>query len=285
MKPLRLFHASDIHFGGENEAAVAGAAQWLADNSVDLAIISGDLTREGMPNEFAAAKAWLDALPVPVVVTAGNHDVPYFNIPYRALMPWTRFKRWLGHLVTPPPVEGLAYAGVNTARGVQPRANWSKGQISRAQVRRAIARISTGPQGTLRLVTCHHPLVEVAGGPMTGDVWGGAVAAEAFTASNVDLVLTGHIHTPFVQPYPFGDGRTYAVGAGTLSIRERGVAPSFNAIEVEAECVTVTAQQWTGVRYEPYRTWRVDRRVPPLPEPVAAVPPPQIDDVLIGADG
>ena len=258
---LRLFHASDIHFGGENEGAVAGAARWLADNPVDLAIVSGDLTREGHPDEFAAARAWLDALPVRVVVTAGNHDVPYFNVIYRLLMPWTRFKRWLGDLRAPPSVEGLSYAGINTARGVQPRANWSKGQITRKQVRSAIARLRTGGEKDLKLITCHHPLVEVVGGPMTGNVWGGAAAAEAFSVSGADLVLTGHIHTPFVHPYPFGDGRTYAVGAGTLSIRERGVAPSFNCIEVEDECITVTALSWDGVRYSPYRTWQVDRRV------------------------
>ena len=47
----------------------------------------------------------------------------------------------------------------------------------------------------------------------------------------------------------------------TESIRERGVAPSFNCLEVEAECVTITAMTWQGTRYEPYRTWRVDRRL------------------------
>lgn len=260
MTSLRLFHASDIHFGGENEAAVAGAAQWLADHPVDLAILSGDLTREGQPKEFEAARAWIDTLPSKVVVTAGNHDVPYFNIPYRALMPWKRFDRWMGDLKAPPPTPGLAYAGINTARGVQPRANWSKGQISMAQVRKAVGRVRGGEDGALKLVTCHHPLMEAIGGGMTGNVWGGRTAAEAFTAAGVDVVLTGHIHTPFVYPYPFGDGRTYAVGAGTLSIRERGVAPSFNSIEVDADSITVTAMTWQGVRYEPFRTWRVDRR-------------------------
>lgn len=258
---LRLFHASDIHFGGENEAAVAGAARWLADHPADLAIVSGDLTREGQPAEFAAARAWLDALPAKVVVTAGNHDVPYFNLPYRLMMPWKRFDRWLGDLRAPPPVAGLTYAGVNTARGVQPRANWSKGQISALQVRKAVDRFSAGEAGGLKLVTCHHPLIEVVGGPITGKVWGGHAAARTFVEAGADLVLTGHVHTPFVEAYPYGDGRTYAIGAGTLSIRERGVPPSFNAIEVDDDCITVIAQAWTGTRYEPYRSWRVDRRV------------------------
>jgi len=257
---LRLFHVSDIHFGGENILAVAGAAQWLHDNPVDLIIATGDLTREGRPVEFAAARDWLSAMPAPVVVTPGNHDVPYFSLLYRAAMPWRRFRRWLGDWVIPPRIEGLALAGINTARGVQPRLNWSKGQINHHQIGRAAARISGMPPGTLKVIACHHPLVEIVGGPMTGKVWGGTRAAEALTRAGADLVLTGHVHTPFVHPYPYGDGRTYAVGAGTLSVRERGVPASFNCIEVEDDCVTVTAQAWSGSHYSPWRTWRVDRR-------------------------
>jgi 3',5'-cyclic AMP phosphodiesterase CpdA len=258
---LRLFHASDIHFGGENKAAVAAAADWLAAHPVDLAILTGDLTAQGLPSEFEAAKAWIDRLPVPVSVTPGNHDVPYFSILYRAAMPWLRFRRWLGDRIVPPPVAGLILATVNTARGVQPRLNWSKGQINHQQVVRTARRLTRASPADFRVIACHHPLVEITGGPMTGKVWGGKHAADAFSRARADLVLTGHIHTPFVQPYPYGDGRTYAVGAGTLSIRERGVPASFNLIEVEEECVTVTAQAWTGSHYTPYRTWRVDRRM------------------------
>ena len=79
-------------------------------------------------------------------------------------------------------------------------------------------------------------------------------------AGKGNLVLTGHIHAPFAMPYGFGDGRTYAVGAGTLSIRERGVPPSFNRIEIDGGCIRVTALAWTGARYEPFRTWAVDKR-------------------------
>lgn len=257
---MRLFHASDIHFGGENQAAVAGAAAWIAEHQPALAILTGDLTREGQPAEFAAARAWIDGLAAPAMVTKGNHDVPYFNIPYRIIAPWKRFHHWLGDLRACPQVEGLALSGVNTARGAQPRANWSKGQIHERQVEKATRRLAQATNGDLRIVACHHPLMEVVGGPMTGNVWGGKAAAEAFCAAEVDLVLTGHVHTPFVHPYPFGDQRTYAVGAGTLSIRERGVAASFNCIDVEPGCVTVTAMTWTGAKFEPFRTWAVDRR-------------------------
>jgi predicted phosphodiesterase len=57
-------------------------------------------------------------------------------------------------------------------------------------------------------------------------------------AQGVDLIMTGHVHNPFAVPLPFGDHLTYAVGAGTLSTRLRGVPASFNQITVEADVGT-----------------------------------------------
>jgi 3',5'-cyclic AMP phosphodiesterase CpdA len=112
----------------------------------------------------------------------------------------------------------------------------------------------------VRIVVVHHPLIEMIGGPMTARVWGGPSAASAFAAAKVDLVLSGHIHAPFTWAYPDGDGLTWAVGAGTLSVRERGVPPGFNVVEVEDGCFRVTALAWTGSHFEPYRTWALNRR-------------------------
>jgi hypothetical protein len=112
----------------------------------------------------------------------------------------------------------------------------------------------------IRIVVCHHPLMEMEGAPMTGRVWGGPAAAQAFARAGVDLVLTGHVHAPFVLAYPFGDRRTYAAGAGTLSIRERGVPAAFNEIHMEKATIRIVALSWTGSHFEPSHTWSVDRR-------------------------
>ena len=258
---VRLAHLSDIHFGGENEAAVAAAADWLTREPFDLVIVSGDLTRFGEVREFQQARAWLDGLPDRRLVTPGNHDAPYLAWVERIFAPFRRFERWIGQ----SPAQtysggGFAVRGVNTARGAQPRLNWSKGQISVRQAQEAAAWFGGQPADDVRIVVVHHPLIEMLGGPMTAKVWGGRRAAELFANAEVDLVLSGHIHAPFTWPYPYGDGRTYAVGAGTLSVRERGVPPGFNIVEVEAGCFRVTALAWTGSRYEPYRTWSLTRR-------------------------
>lgn len=258
---LRFAHLSDIHFGDENAAALVGAAELIRSEAIDLLIVSGDLTRFAENWEFEAGVKWLDALPVARLVTPGNHDAPYLAWVERIFAPFRRFERWIGPAAAQTYLgEGFAVRGVNTARGAQPRLNWSKGQIAPAQVREAADWFAAAPAGCARIAVVHHPLIEMLGGPMTAKVWGGEPAARAFAEAKVDLVLSGHIHAPFTWPYPYGDGRTYAVGAGTLSVRERGVPASFNIVEVEDACFRVKAMGWTGSHYEPFRTWNLDRR-------------------------
>jgi len=258
---IRIAHLSDIHFGGENVAAVSGAAEILRQGGFDLTIVSGDLTQFGAVDEFEAAATWLASLPGPQLVCPGNHDAPYLAWWERFFSPFGRFSRIIGAAEAQTFAgAGLAVYGLNTARGVQPRANWSKGQISRAQSREALAWLAAAPREALKVAVVHHPLVEMIGGPMTGRVWGGEAAARALAEGGVDLVLSGHIHAPFVWAYPFAGGCAHAVGAGTLSMRERGVAPSFNVIEADAGEIRVIAQGWTGSRFEPLRSWAVNRR-------------------------
>ena len=136
----------------------------------------------------------------------------------RVTAPFRRYARAVG-----PPEgasfhgDGLAVRAINSARGWQIRVNWSKGEVSPWQVRKAVRRLGAAAPGALKVLACHHPLVEPDHAPMTGRVRGGRFAANRLVEARVDLVLTGHLHTPFVQPLPFGDGLTYAVGAGTLS--------------------------------------------------------------------
>jgi 3',5'-cyclic AMP phosphodiesterase CpdA len=223
-------------------------------------VVSGDLTRYGALAEFEAAAAWLAGLERPVLATPGNHDAPYFAVAERMFAPFRRYESWIGPVETSHLSDGLAVWGINTARGVQPRLNWSKGQIDRAQAAEALAWLAEAPGGAARIVVCHHPLAEMIGGPMTARVWGGEAASRAFAVGGVDLVLTGHIHAPFVWPYPHADGRTYAAGAGTLSVRERGVPAGFNIVDIERAAIRIAALSWTGSHYEPHRTWSLDRR-------------------------
>jgi len=260
---VRLAHLSDIHFGGENKPAVAAATEMLNAGAFDLVVVTGDLTRYAEIAELEAAAAWLGQIRAPKLVTPGNHDAPYLAWAERIVAPFRRYERIIGPSAAQLHLGGgFAVRGLNTARGAQPRLNSSKGRLSRSQVAAAVDWFEESHRDCVRIVACHHPLTEMIGGPMTARVWGGEAAARDFAEAKVDLVLSGHIHAPFTWPYAFGDGRTYAVGAGTLSIRERGgVPPSFNVVDIEGAAIRIAALGWTGSRFEPYRTWSLDRRL------------------------
>ena len=258
---MRILHLSDVHFGGEDAAPTAAALDFAAAWRPTLTVFSGDVTLNGLPREFRTGRGWLDRLPRPMLHTPGNHDTPYWNLPLRALTPFARYRRFIGD-----PFHGgwdgdaFAIRMINTSRGAQPRLDWSKGAINLGVCRAAAAEVSAAAPDGLRVISCHHPLLEAAGAPVTGGVHRGAEAAAILAEGGVDLILTGHVHVPFAVPLPSGDHLTYAVGASTLSLRTRGAPPGFNTIEWDDEAVTVTALGWAGARFEPVRTWSLPRR-------------------------
>jgi len=267
MKPLKLVQISDIHFGGEHKAAVEAAVERIHAERPDLVIAAGDLTKDGKIDEFDAFQAWLARLPEPRLVTPGNHDIPFAGpreILTRLLTPWRRYESRFGRRMNSAWDDPRAtIVTLNSARAFQVRLNWSKGAVARRQVREVCASLNRGPADGLKIVVCHHPLIEMLGGPMTAKVHGGTAAAQAFSQAGVDLVLTGHIHAPFVHPYPFADGCTQAVGSGTLSVRERGVPPSFNVIEIDDVDIRITALAFERTEFVTWRTWSVPRRCVP----------------------
>lgn len=265
----RVLQFSDIHFGCEHPHAIAAALDYARAAQADLILVTGDITQKGLPAEFAAAGEWLAALPEPVFVTVGNHDVPYWDGLARLFWPWRAFEQATGHPAHDHEYrgEGLMVRGVTTARGWQARLNWSKGVIDLDQTRRAAEALRQAPDGALRILACHHPLIEMIGAPMTGEVKRGERAARIFAEAGVDLIVTGHVHVPFALPIRMADHASYAVGCGTLSRRERGAPPSFNRIEWDAEAVTVSAVAWDGRGFADHQTWRLPRRRPETPAP------------------
>ena len=258
---VRIAQLSDIHFGGEDAAAAEAAVTYLNATPPDLTLVTGDLTLNGLPKEFRSAATWLKRSPLPRLCTPGNHDTPYWNLPLRAFAPFDRYRRHIGRIGDQVHVDDhVAARMINTARGAQPRPDWSKGAIALEATQDAITELSTAPAGALRMVGVHHPLVEVKGAPVTGAVHRGALAAKMLAEGGVDLILSGHVHNPFAIALPYGDGHTYAVGAGTLSLRTRGTPPSFNLIEVEPNAVEITAWGWTGSALEVLQVWRLPRR-------------------------
>jgi len=255
---FRLAHLSDIHFGGELPDAVEGALGAVAEFAPTVTVVTGDLTLNGLPREFRSARAWLDRLPHPIVVTPGNHDTPYWNLPLRSLAPFNRYRRYVGEPGAASfNAPGLAVRAVNSARGAQPRLNWAKGALTISHLQQ----IDWGADAeTTKVFACHHPLIDLQGAPVTGGVHRGDRAARVLADAGVNLILTGHVHVPFAIALP-GRGRQtcYAIGAGTLSVRTRGAPPSFSAIVRSENEFVVTVLAWADGRFKPLNVWRLPR--------------------------
>ena len=129
-----------------------------------------------------------------------------------------------------------------------------------AQMEKRAEALRQAPIGALRILACHHPLIEMVGTPMTGDVKRGDEAALIFAEAGVDIITTGHVPVPFALPINLGDHCSYAIGCGTLSHRERGAPPGFNQIDWDAKTITVTALAWDGTSYRSHQVWRLPRR-------------------------
>ncbi|HEX8570615.1 MAG TPA: metallophosphoesterase [Caulobacteraceae bacterium] len=258
---VRLIHFTDIHFGAVNMQAVEAATAFAHETEHDLLVISGDITQTGRPAEFEACAAWMTGLP-PHIVCPGNHDTAYYNVWLRIVAPWARYRRWIG---ATEDVEhrgaGLSVRTLNTARGIQFRRNWSKGAADLKDfdaAGRAVAAASA--PGDLRVIVCHHPLMEVLGEPITGEVTRGRAAATVLNRHAIDVVMTGHLHVPFAATFPCGDERTHCVGASTLSLRERGVPIGFNVVEAEDDVIRVRAMGWNGSSFDLVKSWSLPRR-------------------------
>lgn len=225
---MHLIHLTDLHFGCADEQALKAAGKYIESERPDLVVITGDISKDGLAHELQAACDWMRALPVPVMLTPGNHDVPYYNPIGRIFYPWTRFARAAQGIQTDIwSTPDWHIVPVNTARGIQLRLNWAQGAISRAQTERAGEALGQAQPGALKIVITHHPLDWPNDAPIHGATLGGARAMTRLVEAGAELFLSGHLH--FASARMVGE-RALSITSGTLSQRVRHEPCAFTAI-------------------------------------------------------
>lgn len=225
---MQLVHLTDLHFGCEDEAALKAAEKYIADAKPDAVIVTGDISKDGLESELMAAGDWMRGLGAPVMLTPGNHDVPYYDMLGRLLYPWGRFERAAQGIRTDAwHTAQWSIVPVNTARAWQFRLNWAQGEISRGQTAIAGAELRRAAPGGLRIVITHHPLDWPNDAPIKGVTRGGVRGLEKLIESGAELFLSGHLH--FASARLVGT-RALSVTGGTLSTRVRHEPCAFTVI-------------------------------------------------------
>lgn len=225
-----LLHLSDLHFGTEQPAvvqALLAVAQRLAPEAI---IVSGDVTQRARAGQFAAARAFFEALPaVPLLIVPGNHDIALFNLAERLLRPYAAytqaFGRW-GAIERTWASPHWQVTTVNTTR----RWRHQQGQISPRQIARVAAALHRATPEQARLVVVHQPLAAAASEQRNLLRGPREQALARWAEAGADLVVGGHIHRPYVLPLA-GLARPLAVAQAGSAVSRRvrhAAGNSFN---------------------------------------------------------
>lgn len=234
-----ILHASDLHFGAEDRAALDWFARAVERARPELVLVTGDITQAGRRREFDAAAEWLDQLGSPVLAAPGNHDLPVFNLFERFLRPYRRYRRFAGGFSALPAREDFAVVPLKTTARAQLRLNWAEGRVDSRSLEAAVTELDALKPETLALVACHHPLIDVPGMSVPGRTRGGRAALFRLAQAGASAILTGHVHEPHDYPLDVGGRTIRMIGAGTLSERLRREQPSYNVVRVRNRSLEV----------------------------------------------
>lgn len=245
-----ILHISDPHFGTEREPVVRALRSCAHDLKPDLLVLSGDITQRARASQFERAARFVRELGVAhVLVIPGNHDVPLFNLADRALRPYAAYSRFFGSDFAPRlQTADCLVLGVKTTR----RYRHVDGEISSEQCRQIAAQLRQAAPEQLRVVVLHQPLAVPRAAEQKNVVRGREPAIAEWAEAGADLVLSGHIHLPFVLPLHEAwalPRPMWAVSAGTaVSSRVRYDAPNSVNVIRTLPSVPVRAcavEQWS----------------------------------------
>lgn len=218
---MKLIQISDPHFGTEQRPVVEALLELVAEAAPDLVVMSGDITQRARRDEFDRARAFTERLATPrVMVMAGNHDIPLYNLAARIFTPYAGFRRVFGDELEPSfESDDALVITVRTTR----RYRHIDGEVSRAQVEAVAARLRGARESQLRIVVTHQPVCVIRQEDEVDLLHGRKAAIAGWSEAGADIIMGGHIHLPYVCALHESNvrlpRRIWAVQAGTATSR------------------------------------------------------------------
>ena len=239
-----ILHASDLHFGKPHRPAVSEAILgFVEERDPDAIVLSGDLTQRAKAAEYRAARRFLERLaPRPVVVTAGNHDVPLYRVWERLFAPYRNYRRHIDDRLDsirdldagePAVTDPARFVALNSST---PLAAIVNGRLGRRQLDFAATAFAQAEPGSLRILVVHHHLLVPPDSDPVPRLPGSSRVLELAWQWGVDLILSGHIHQSWLgcagAPGEEGEGVPVIIAGTASSNRGRGRETGRNSINL-----------------------------------------------------
>lgn len=216
---MLIAHISDLHFGGNfNREAFYRAVDEINKLSPDAVIVTGDISHEGLVNEFEEAKKELSKIKCrKLIICSGNHD--YRNTGYLLLKKFFPLKQKYE-------IGNAVIAMLKTAK-----ADRDDGAVGYKQMK-WLNKVLSQNKEKIKIVAMHHHVIPIPDTGMEQHIVADAGdLLLAFKKTKPTLVLCGHRHRPWL--WKFED--FLILHAGSLSDRRlRGFfRNSYNLIEID----------------------------------------------------
>ena len=247
-----ILHISDVHFGPPHRDGLSQAVlRMVEERQPSLVVVSGDLTQRAKPEQFRAAREFVDAVEklAPALVVPGNHDVPMYRVWERVFSPFGAYRRHFAQELEPVfRDESLLVVGINTAF------NWTikDGRITLRRLTEVARLFDETPESVCKVVVAHHHLIPPPNFGTQSVLRNAFEAIDLFSRAGVDLVLSGHLHQAYIgnseEFYPKGRPPVVILHSGTTtSSRGRGSERDKNTcnwVRLDGDTIAVSQLRW-----------------------------------------
>lgn len=269
---MKILHVSDLHYRESSDtwSLLKEATRQFESLAPDYILITGDLTNDGLDEQFERVKRFVTSLDFcPVLIIPGNRDAA------RTVIPTASERSDLEYflLTHPEPVAlvdemetlesvnlgrqgkffdhfdateffyrdaNIAAVGLNSTPEITPR-----------QLEIATQHYGKGESGELRIFCAHHSFLPVPTKKLKpGDtVPRAADILQSLIELNVDLLCCGHIHRSHVWDLSDGRHRLLCCNAGSLLDSSGKKDNGFLEIDIERD-LTITKHSLFSRRTE-----------------------------------